>query len=776
MKRHLIYWVLYAAVACGLLVCTTVDPEPCEEGELSIQLSLYQTGTTRADYNGSDIVAIVQFSDSVACTFDNKRPEHIQVYTGSGRFRIPDEAITSNKVDYLEIPFYWISKPRNSDSSGTYYDTLFIQVGQSRSNTVRVNVVNLSPFIDSVTVGDTLFKVHEDIYGNNEYSYILDTLTELNLKVSIYDPDNDPLKVEWKVKVYDTLLFPKADEKQAIYMAPPTNFVDTLTVVVSDGKLGNVQVNIVLKRVTGLSSVSIRQIAFGDTVFTGTAPVVNCYVVAIDTDTVIVSYSNFLPDPPVISYTAKKGTLTSLSSVSGSYRARYIYPFPAGTDTIRTDTSIVLDTLSLQMVSSIGDTVRNKIVIIQRSVNSPPIIDSLKLGGNLMRELSSWVEPGDSLILRVFSHDPDGVLDSMTVLWTGIDIAGEIVSTTGHSLRYVSPDSGTDTLLVTVTDTTGFSDERKITLYINQPPVFDSIKIGDTSFAGIDPAFSYLINARDTVLLVPYYHDPAGGNDTLVASWAGSDLTSRVIKLSDDSIRYIAPSSGTYVLRFTVTDTFGIGIQQTFNLYSNLPPVIDSVNAGGFSRAVATDSVWWLNAGDSEWLRAVYHDPNSSVEALTLTWRDDDISGVIDSITGDSALYIVPASGRDTVELSVTDSKGLVNRQKLIFYVNQYPAIDSIIVNDTLFRPALYPDADFLYTIAPPDTFQIRLLYHDPELASSITFYSQVSGGEQPAKVFTTNAFTYITSDSTYTDTVMCTVRDPRGASDTAMVYLDIVK
>jgi hypothetical protein len=512
--------LLFLISAIPLFHCTTTNPITSSGGPvLSIRLSLDTKGARKADYIGSPINAIVEFADTVVCTFDSKQPEHIQLFLGSGRFRIPDEAISGKRVNRVVIPLYWTRKPTNIDSHSVRFDTVFVQVGQVRSNSGRVNVLNIAPAVDSLVVGDSAIAVFTDVFGPNLYRFDTDTMWKVPLRIVSHDPDGDLIQTQWRALINQAMLFQLADDKKVYYQTPVFNFLDTIGVVVSDGKLGNVQLNLILSRTGGLDILKIDSVRVGVVTLADTTPFVSYAGSRLDTVAVKVYFTNRSGYAVTAVWQAPKGAVGASAGAVSPLQNVYVSKDSSTSQVLTKDTIKVIDTLTVSLVAQGSDTVRKKIILKQVPSNRRPIIDSIAVDRRVVVSNIHHPKAGDTVMVVVRAHDPDGVKDVTTVSWQGG--RGVVVRSSKDTAWYPVPDSGRDSLVITVLDTMKFKANATLSFLVNRSPRIDSIAVGDSLFratAATSEFFGYPDSANDTVAVRLYARDQDAG-DSLAVQW-----------------------------------------------------------------------------------------------------------------------------------------------------------------------------------------------------------------------------------------------------------------
>jgi hypothetical protein len=206
---------------------------------------------------------------------------------------------------------------------------------------------------------------------------------------------------------------------------------------------------------------------------------------------------------------------------------------------------------------------------------------------------------------------------------------------------------------------------------------------------------------------------------------------------------------------------------------ANKPPVFDSLRVNDtLLTGEWTRFPWSASSGDSLRLRMYAHDPDS-LDSVRFTVRAGD-SLRIKAAAGGAALYVCGDTlGRDTVSLLLSDSRGSsAIRQVIVNVSNRFPLLDSIACGDTLFKSAKSP---FLYAASGGDSLSIRLYAHDPDVGDTLRDTVYASSGA-PAQRIAETGFLFICPDSTFTDTLTCSVSDSKSKRVKKQIAIGMTK
>ncbi len=264
--------------------------------------------------------------------------------------------------------------------------------------------------------------------------------------------------------------------------------------------------------------------------------------------------------------------------------------------------------------------------------NVPPSITSLALPD---------AEEGSPVLLSAVVTDPGA--DALTVSWD----LGDGATATGSSVTHTYADQGTYTINAEVTDGDGGSDSLGGTVVVtNASPTISSFTGNTTGQEGQELTWTAAVT------------DPGGG-DSLSYSW---DFGDGATAASGATQQHSYSASDTYVVTLTVTDGDGGTTSASLNVtISNDGPNITSISATTGQE------------GSPVTLSATATDPDN--DTLTFSWSPGDGS---DLLGGDTATHIYQEDGTYTAALSVTDSEGLLSSATVaVFVTNASPLLSA---------------------------------------------------------------------------------------------------
>jgi len=673
-------FVILSAISFVMLIeCTTKSPVEPDEGLGDISISLVKTGVTQTNFYGTDINLIVDFSDTIVCTFDT-----IKIHSTDARFYIPDESITGQKVIQVVIPLYWISKAklRKDSVSGFYYDNVYVQSGLTKSNIVKVVVLNLPPFIDSLVVGDTAYKVFHRLQNLNFFVYYLkDSLKNRDLPLKAFardlDGSNTELRFSWGNTGEDKYLVAGATQATlhlATYKARKESFRDTIQLNVYDSSATlNVKINLV--QLDG-SEIALDSITFrdniNDTTFRDTAA-----------SKYIIKKIVFNDTATIRAFPHKSGGTASFSATRGKviqntaldpngFAITYVCTLSTVSDTVTTDMVMFVDSIKCIHKNNYGDdSIVKTIVLLKKPSNRNPVIDSVFIDSKMCKTaFKDTVAAGRAIPLKAYAHDPEG--GTITFLWQG-NLNGTLYTATGDSNTYTAANATyIDTLILFAADSLGFKDTQSIILISNKPPVIDSILIDTVRYKS---GFVHVVSASDTIALRGWAHDPEAliGSGTIKYSWqAQGTLTGSLTSTIGASVSYIA-KNGTYAdsIYLIAADSLGLLDIQLISLPCNNTPLIDSIRVGAKVFFVKlTDSIYdTILAPDTFTVKPKAYDIDSTFlnDIISYSWRYKNQSLQVTTSTADSIVYMSASQAYlDTVSITITD-KFKAKKVKKIF-------------------------------------------------------------------------------------------------------------
>ncbi len=477
------------ALAAILPVCSTLAPSSKGGDNSSINISLASmAGDSIFYYGGIDTVEVT-FANPVTCDFANT----IHFIHGTSQYHTPVEEI-GRQVTSIKFPICWASRPVNSDTAGRavngvrYYDSLYIVANGQTSNLVKVYVINIAPVIDSIRISgkssSKVYPIGQWANSDTQYTFIVDTSSAAEtLKVWAHDFYGTGV-CTWQSQYYPSNLqqtsTPTSYPNAAMYANPSALFQDRVVVNVADGHGGAMTENLLLIKgvtVPVIDSTTVTDTASSnDTIYfdDGTSN----YNTFAFTSAEFIAYSHTSNVTGV--WTALNGTVTVDQTVTGTqsgFAVRYVTSQSGAADSLKTETTQVIDTLTFTLTDRLNQTTVRKICILKVPKNKPAVIDSMSVDTEMFYKAdNSWVytitdTTVTSIPLKVFAHDPDGSAKNTNCSFlklTGHTLIGSFSSDTGWTSKYnVYPDSAySDTFNVQVADSMSFLTKRSVIVTI----------------------------------------------------------------------------------------------------------------------------------------------------------------------------------------------------------------------------------------------------------------------------------------------------------------------
>ncbi|MGD9202103.1 MAG: hypothetical protein PVI26_11095 [Chitinispirillia bacterium] len=566
-KNRIILFVICLFYCAYFFRCTTENVVTPGANRQTVSISLINEGVTVADFNGTKLDMIIIFRDSVLCDFN----DIIKIHWIDGRFFVPDETFVNKKIKRVTIPIYWINKALLPKDSLTelYYDTIYVQNGLAKSNVLRVNVTNLSPFIDSLIVDDTSFLVTPRIEEIQVFDYYIDSCRDIPLRIIARDLDSKGgAKIAWENSsspeylVWNTI----TNSSKAVYKKRNKNFRDIITAVVYDTD-ASVQIKLNLSYLDG-SEVTIDSISFkdliNDTVFTDTST----YNYSIQVKTLDTAGIQIYPHHTggKATWSSNNGAFVSVNPLdTNGYAVKYICKNSKAKDTLNSDTVMLLDSIVLLYVNTFqDDSVSKNIILFKVPENIKPVIDSILIDTVMFKSNFNFVvNAGSSITLQNFAHDPEGGNSGGTIAytWSG-KTSGFLSGTSGDSISYTAA-SGTytDSIYANAYDSLGFKTSNLISLTCNNYPRIDTfiIDITKVPVSANDSVYTYSTLPPDTISFKIKAHDiDTGSGDFITYTWNYKNANMQDVTSSRDSILYISGVSSYFdTINIRVNDIYG---------------------------------------------------------------------------------------------------------------------------------------------------------------------------------------------------------------------------
>ncbi|MBD3390421.1 MAG: hypothetical protein GF418_00260 [Chitinivibrionales bacterium] len=332
-----------------------------------------------------------------------------------------------------------------------------------------------------------------------------------------------------------------------------------------------------------------------------------------------------------------------------------------------------------------------------------------------------------------------------------------------------------DTIMVDVIDGNGGAVNLKLVLVRISgisPVVFDSVRVGATTFAVDGASVNYETVTIDSLPIVVYTlaQQPvllwSASNGTVDSTGPfeamyACTLDSRLDTLQTDTTEVL--DSIHIDMTNASLDTSRLSIV-VVKKPANNRPVIDSMTVD----SVKYDSLARARGGALITLTAYGRDPDA--QALSYAWQTK-VTDRLQAQSGNEAQYkCLTDPYEDTIIVTVSDPLDFSARDTILLSVNLPPVIDSIRINDSLL---VSPAATIAVDATRNDTVTVVTFARDPEEQGvSVSWAASYI----PNKLSTVNDSTvrYFTIDDTYRDTLTAVVRDAEGFTAGQTIYLDI--
>ena len=306
---------------------------------------------------------------------------------------------------------------------------------------------------------------------------------------------------------------------------------------------------------------------------------------------------------------------------------------------------------------------------------------------------------------------------------------GRVTLGAGNAISYTAPASGTDTITYTVTDQLGETATGTYGITVDTGP--------KAAAGGVVLAhnWTYALGSQILALITPGL---AGDTETVTAA---SALHGPVTVGAWSAITYVAPTSGTDTLTYTVTDQLGETVTSTLGITIDPGPKLTAGSAKLRPGSVTnlTGQVAGLITpgltGDTETITAI----SALHGTVTL------IGGVI--------TYTAPASGTDTLTYSVKDQLGDTATGSDTISIDPGPKLTA---GGTLVR------AGSTVSLTSQISAEIK-----PGLSGDTETITAISAQLGSVTLGAGNAITY-TAPASGTDTLTYTVTDQLGATATS--------
>ena len=331
----------------------------------------------------------------------------------------------------------------------------------------------------------------------------------------------------------------------------------------------------------------------------------------------------------------------------------------------------------------------------------------------------SNIDQGQSVSL---SASASGGTGGYSYSWSS-SLSGSFSSTTAQNPTWTASASGTATLTVKVTDSSGYTVQASTTVTVNSDP---SISISSSK------------NPSDVGQSIDFSTSVSGGTGTyssysyiLYSGTSTSD--SQLASGSSSSFSYTFSSSGSYLLKYSVTDSNGYTASTSLTQNVNTDPSVAIASSQN-----PTDSGKTVEFSSSVSGGTPGYSYSWSVDGNTYTSQDINVS--------------FSSSGSYSVDLTVTDTAGYSVSQSLTETVNSDPTVSA---------SSNVSSADVNYPIEFSST---------PSGGTGGYSYSWTLNGQQ---ISASQDFSYsFSSSGSYTLTV--TITDSVGVQSSASVTVTI--
>ncbi len=445
----------------------------------------------------------------------------------------------------------------------------------------------------------------------------------------------------------------------------------------------------------------------------------------------------------------------------------------------KTPTTNFRDTIFAGVLDGRGGNTRAAVVLYRRNGPSAVSIDSVKIGNSTVYDEDTLIVHEvvslDSLDIKVFTRSKN-----LRIRWQAVNKGAltALDSAEGYfSARYYcSASHCKDTL---VTDTTITLDDillvmndqaggesrlhfRILKVPQNKRPSVDSISIDRQIFPVDSTVLHKTFGVTDTVELKAFYHDTDEADQgALQGSW--ESRLGIIETISSGAARYIAlDSSYIDTVTYTVRDPLGFKKKQDIEFTVSYFPVIDSISIKDTTLIPQKNQTLnhFATLQDTMEIVVWARDPSGGVPTVEMINKNKSMV----SKTGNNTfryLTTLPETDVDSASIVVYGKDSLTTKLPLILSIkNRKPSIDSILVNDELFKST---DPVYSYEATVLDTISFRAFSHDPDSESVVFSWEMQGENQSPLNTEEYPFAVYRCLDSLYQDTVVLTARDETG-------------
>lgn len=624
--------------------CMTLPTQSVSQS-YQIKLSLEVSGRYSAEFSGEPIKTIIETKDSVL--FNS-----IAWHSGKGIFTVPDSMI--GKKDRRFIAFLsWKTYPLKRDSiSKKYFDSVYVSIGGGlqQSNVVMVNVTNLPVVFDSLKIKNTVFTGPDTVW---KYSTV-DSQKTLSFTLYVRDLDGKTTTITGSDRL--NALKP-INTSQFTFTVPSGEYIDTLNFIISDGSGGQVICMLILSYFTPNTPPEFDSLVINKQSITGTDKILKVAFSSFDTlNMKLYAHDNDVGDSVRVLWSAGIASRLKRDSLN-SQNASYICS--ACKDSVH-DSTIIVDTLTIRCFDIKKDTVTKKVVIYKGRINLKPVIVSIKVGDTLLKSTDSLVmislKGGIEYPLQDSASDPNK--DSLTSSWILKETSRIRASKSGTF--YTTPSKITkDTLVLSVSDGELTATKKLIVDIKNIVPVFDSLKVNNSSYKVSDSMFSIEVFVGDTLNLAVYARDLDPAVDTLKYIWKAGNPAA-LFSITKWMAKYKCPLKVTIdTVTFLIVDGLD-SIEKTVRVnIGSQAPVIDSlkIDSVKFSGTQSTFSDT-AAARDTVEFKAFAHD-NDHQDLVSFRWKALNSAQMVAETTPNKVKYVCKdTSYVDTISVTAMDNYG----------------------------------------------------------------------------------------------------------------------
>lgn len=451
-----------------------------------------------------------------------------------------------------------------------------------------------------------------------------------------------------------------------------------------------------------------------------------------------------------------------------------------------------IDTFFVMIYDGSRGQVVRQVILSKLSPNNRPIIDSVSVGGIRISSNSGIYRYAfpviDSFRLYVWAHDIDP-RDTLTTSWTS-KFTGRI---TKDPLNHMSAsykcndpkckDSLRQAAIVIDTITVTVFDKRQefasknleiIRGTINYAPIIDSIAIGDTILSGKDTIFKAFVAGPLPLTLRIWKHDP-DLLDRLATTWL-SKVSTRFSNKTDSTAIYM--SADTFVtdtIRIIVSDSKLTSEKKVVAVVNDLVPMFDSLNVDD-SSFTSIDSIYNYIAPlrDTLQLQIYARDLDPKIDSTKVIYSTRDSSKFLARLLTRAAFVCPNSKQDDTISVTVLDGKGRFTKRVAVHTISHPPVIDSVKVSDTLFTS---PDSIYTRNFKARTAIDLRIFASDKDKREQLTCTWSIRDTTR-LRWSSKEQFlaTYVSIDSTYSDTISTVVEDLSKTKARKKLILNIKK